>query len=76
MNTSSRIAPTLSDRIFYRLLQAFEEAKFIKSKIKTNDMTTKLNESNRYWNRLISLNSEIMYLEAKLIQVRSMANRI
>ena len=75
MNTSSQIAPTLSDRILDRLLQAFEEAKSIKSKIKTNVMTTKLNESNRYWNRLISLNSEIMYLEAKLIQVRSMANR-
>jgi hypothetical protein len=75
MNTSSQIAPTLSDRIFNRLLQAIEEAKLIKSKIKTIGMTTKPNESNRYWNRLISLTSEIIYLEAKLIQVRSMANR-
>jgi hypothetical protein len=75
MNTSSQIGPTLSDRIFDRLLQAIEEAKLIKSKIKTIGMTTKLNESNRYWNRLITLNREIIYLEAKMIQVRSMANR-
>jgi hypothetical protein len=75
MNTSSQIGSTLSDRIFDRLLQAIEEAKLIKSKIKTIGMTTKLNESNRYWNRLITLNREIIYLEAKMIQVRSMANR-
>ena len=75
MNTSSQIAPTLSDQIFDRLLQAIEEAKRIKLKIKTIGMTTKLNESNRYWNRLISLNGEIIYLEAKLIQLRSQANR-
>ena len=75
MNTSSQIAPTLSDRIFDRLFQAIEEAKSIKSKIKTNNMATKLNEGNRYWNRLISLNGEIIYLEAKLIQLRSQANR-
>ena len=73
MNTSSQIVPTLSDQISIRLLQAIDEAKLIKSKIK--DTATKVKEGNPHWHRLISLNSEIMYLEAKLIQVRSMANR-
>jgi hypothetical protein len=75
MNTSSQIVPTLSDQISTRLLQAIDEAKLIKSKIKTKDTATKVKEGNPHWHRLISLNSEIMYLEAKLIQVRSTSNR-
>ena len=54
---------------------AIEEAKIVRSLIKSKDMAFKLKKENPFSDTLLFLNVEIPYLEAKLIQVRSMANR-
>ena len=54
---------------------AIDEAKLVRSLIKSQDLARKLKEENPFSERLIYLNKEIKYLEAKLTKVRSPASR-
>ena len=75
MNPSIQIEPASADHLLTCLDLAIDEAKLVRSLIKSKDMAFKLKEKNPFSDRLLFLNVEIPYLEAKLIQVRSMANR-
>ena len=75
MNPSTQIEPTSADHLLTCLDLAIDEAKLVRSLIKTKDMISKLKEENPFSDSLFFLNIEIPYLEAKLIQLRSMANR-
>ena len=75
MNPSTQIEPTSTDHLLTCLDLAIDEAKLVRSLIKSKDMAFKLKEENPFSDTLLFLNVEIPYLEAKLIQVRSMDNR-
>jgi len=75
LNPSNQIEPTSADHLLTCLDLAIDEAKLVRSLIKTKDMISKLKEENPFSDSLFFLNIEIPYLEAKLIQLRSMANR-
>ena len=75
MNPSTHIEPTSADYLLTCLDLAIDETKLIRSLIKSKEMAFKLKEKNPFSDRLLFLNVEIPYLEAKLIQIRSMANR-
>ena len=75
MNPSIQIEPTSADHLLTCLDLAIDETRLVRSLIKTKDMVSKLKEENPFSDSLLFLNIEIPYLEAKLIQVRSMANR-
>jgi hypothetical protein len=75
LNPSTQIEPTSADHLLNCLDLAIDEAKLIGSLIKSKEMAFKLKEKYPFSDRLLFLNVEIPYLEAKLIQVRSMANR-
>ena len=75
MNLSTQIEPTSSDHLLTCLDLAIDEARLVRLLIKTTDMAFKLKQENPFSDSLLFLNIEIPYLEAKLIQVRSMANR-
>ena len=75
MNPSTQIEPTSTDHLLTCLDLAIDETRLVRSLIKTKDMVSKLKEENPFSDSLLFLNIEVPYLEAKLIQVRSMANR-
>jgi hypothetical protein len=75
LNPSVQIEPVSADHLLTCLDLAIDEAKLVRSLIKSKDMAFKLKEENPFSDTLLFLNVEIPYLEAKLIQVRSMANR-
>ena len=54
---------------------AIDEAKLVRSLIKSQDLARKLKEENPFSERLIYLNKEIRYMEARLIEIRSKTNR-
>ena len=54
---------------------AIDEAKLVRSLIKSQDLARKLKEGNPFSERLIYLNKEIRYMEARLIEIRSKTNR-
>ena len=75
MNPSTQIEPTSADHLLNSLDLAINETRLIRSLIKSKEMAFKLKEKNPFSDGLLFLNVEIPYLEAKLIQIRSMANR-
>ena len=75
MNPSVQIEPVSADHLLTSLDLAIAEAKLVRLLIKSKDMAFKLKEENPFSGTLFFLNVEIPYLEAKLIQVRNMANR-
>jgi len=75
LNPSTQIELTSTDHLLTCLDLAIDEAKLVRSLIKSKDMAFKLKEENPFSDTLLFLNVEIPYLEAKLIQVRSMDNR-
>ena len=75
MNPSTQIEPTSADHLLTCLDLAIDEARLVRSLIKSKEMALKLKDKNPFSDRLLFLNVEIPYLEAKLIQVRCMANR-
>ena len=75
MNLSTQIEPTSADHLLTCLDLAIDEARLVRLLIKTTDMAFKLKQENPFSDSLLFLNIEIPYLEAKLIQIRSMSNR-
>ena len=75
MNSSPKNELASTDHLLTCLDLAIDEAKLIRSLIKSKEMAFKLKDKNPFSDRLLFLNVEIPYLEAKLIQLRSMANR-
>ena len=75
MNPSIQIEVTSTNHLLTCLDLAIDEAKLIRSLIKSKEIAFKLKEKSPFSDRLLFLNAEILYLEAKLIQVRSIANR-
>ena len=49
---------------------AIDEAKLVRSLIKSQDLARKLKEENPFSERLIYLNKEVRYMEDKLIKLR------
>lgn len=64
-----------TDSILTGLDQVIDEAKLVRSIIKLKDLAFKLKEENPFSDRLIYLNRGIKYFEAKLLHLRSRANR-
>ena len=75
MNISPQIEPVSTERLLTCLGLAIDEAKLLRSIVKSKDTAQKLKMEKPFSQRLVFLNREIEYLEAKLIQVRSRANR-
>jgi hypothetical protein len=49
---------------------AIDEAKLVRSLIKSQDLARKLKEENPFSERLIYMNKEVRYMEDKLIKLR------
>jgi len=75
MNISPQIEPVSTERLLTCLGLAIDEAKLVRSIIKSRDTAKKLKMEKPFSQSLVFLNREIEYLEAKLVQVRSRANR-
>ncbi len=75
MTTTHQIEPASTERLLACLNLAIDEAKLVRSIIKSKDYATRLKAKNPTPRKLMLLNREIELLEAKLIQVRSQANR-
>jgi hypothetical protein len=75
LNSSTQIEPASTDHPLTCLGLAIDEARLVRSLIKSKDTAFKLKEEDPFSDRLLFLNIEIPYLEAKLIQVRSRAYR-
>ena len=66
---------TSTEQLLTDLGLAIDEAKLVRSMIKSQDLARKLKEENPFSERLIYLNKEIRYMEARLIEIRSKTNR-
>jgi hypothetical protein len=75
MNISPQIEPVSTKHLLACLGLAIDEAKLVRSLIQSKDTARKLKKENPLSKRSIHLNLEIDYLEAKLVEVRSRANR-
>jgi len=75
MNLSSLYEITSNDKLLNSLGLAVAEAKMVKSLISARETSIKTDRDNGQLDRLVHLNREIDYLEAKLTEVRSKVNR-
>lgn len=76
MNISHQIEPTSTEHLLTCLGLAIDEAKLVKTIVESKEEVDKLKAEKSVSKRLVHLNREIEYLEAKLIQVRSSARHI
>lgn len=75
MHMSPQIEPTSTDRMLTYLGLAIDEARLLRSIIQSKDMASKLKNEKTLSEKLCHLNREIEYLEAKLVKIRSRANK-
>ena len=75
VSTSPQIELRSKDKLLTCLGLAIDEAKLVRSLIKSKDLAGELKENDPFSQQLIILNKEINYLEVKLTQVRRTANR-
>lgn len=75
MNLSSLYEITSNDKLLTSLGLAVAEAKMIRSLLKARESSLKGDRNSNQAERLTHLNREIDYLEAKLIEIKSKANR-
>ena len=59
-----------TEQLLTDLSLAIDEAKLVRSLIKSQDLARKLKEENPFSERLIYLNKEVRYMEDKLIKLR------
>jgi hypothetical protein len=71
----AQIEPVSTEQLLTDLGLAVDEAKLVRSLIHSQDLARKLKEENPFSERLIYLNKEIRYMEDKLIEFRSQADR-
>ena len=74
MNTFTEIESVSTEHLLTCLGLAIDEAKLVRSIIKSKDFAAKLETEKPAPRRLILLNREIELLEAKLAEVREQAN--
>jgi len=72
MNGAYSIKPTPTNSLLAALNIAIDEARLVRSILKSKDRKYKLSIEYPLSDKLAHLDREIQYLEAKLIQVRSM----
>ncbi len=65
--------PVSTEQLLTDLGLAVDEAKLVRSLIKSQDLARKLKKENPFSERLIYLNKEIKYMEDQLTKVRSKA---
>ena len=75
MSSSHKIDAVSTDRLLNCLGLAIDEAKLVRSIIESKDRAYQLKKDNPFSDRLIFINREITYLEKKLAQVRSLAEK-
>lgn len=75
MNLSSLYEITSNDKLLNSLGLAVAEAKMLRSLLKARESSIKADRSSGQLERLVHLNREIDYLEAKLLEVKSKINR-
>ena len=75
MDTPSHQEPVSTDRLLTSLTLAIEEAKLVRSIIESKSIADRLRSEQPLSKRLAHINREIAYLETKLAQLRSRANR-
>ncbi|MCP4387475.1 MAG: hypothetical protein GY802_04205 [Gammaproteobacteria bacterium] len=75
MNLSSLYEITSNDKLLTSLGLAVAEAKMLRSLLKARESAVKADRGSGQLERMIHLNREIDYLEAKLLQVKSKATR-
>ncbi len=75
MDTRSHEEPVSTDRLLTSLTLAIEEAKLVRSIIESKSIADLLKSEQPLSKRLAHINREIEYLETKLAQLRSRANR-
>ena len=75
MNLSSLYEITSNDKLLTSLGLAIAEAKMLRSLLKARQSSIKADRESGQLDRLAHLNREIDYLEAKLKEVESRANR-
>ena len=73
MSTAPEFKPVSTEHLLTCLDLAIDEAKLVRSLIKSKDLAIKLKSDDPFSQRLIYLNREITYLEEKLIEFRSQA---
>lgn len=75
MNVSPQIEPVSTERLLSCLGLAIDEAKLVRSIIKSKDMAYKLKAEKPLSKRLTHIDREISYLKAKLEEVRLAAKQ-
>ena len=75
MNLSSLYEITSNDKLLNSLGLAIAEAKMLRSLLKARKSSIKAARESGQLERLVSLDREIDYLEAKLKEVQSRTNR-
>ena len=75
MRAAHQIEPTSTDRLLTCLGLAIDEAKLGRSIINSRDLAYKLKTEKSLPERLAHIDREIVYLEAKLAEVREKANQ-
>ena len=75
MNLSSLYEITSNDKLLTSLGLAVAEARMIRSLLKARESSLQADRNSNQVERLTHLNREIDYLEAKLIEIKSKANR-
>ena len=75
MNPSLPYEITPNDKLLTSLGLAIGEAKRLRSLLKSRESSIKVDRENGQLEKLVQLNREIDYLEAKLKEVKSRSNR-
>ena len=68
---NAQIEPASTEHLLACLGLAIDEAKLVRSIIKSKDMAYKLKTKNPFSQRLVNLNREIAHLETDLVKFRS-----
>jgi len=74
MDLLPQIEPTSTDRLLTSLDLAIDEAKLIRSIVKSEDIANQVETEKPVSRRLLLLNREIELLETKLTRMRSQTN--
>ena len=75
MRAAHQIEPTSTDRLLTCLGLAIDEAKLVRSIIESRNLARKLETEESLPERLAFIDREIVYLEAKLAEVRQKAKQ-
>ena len=75
MRTAHQIEPTSTDQLLTCLGLAIDEAKLVRTIIESKDLAFRLKTEKSLPKRLAHIDREIVYLEAKLAEVREKAKQ-